>query len=123
MDAQNSRTEPPSLALAPANDSAPPHRVRPAPVTPDTTRLIQQRLGRAIRNRRRLLDMTLENLAQHCGVTFQQVHKYESGVCSMSAAQLWSISVALDVPVAYFYEALTASDLWRAAEDPRFDKA
>lgn len=121
MDAHQTRAETTPLALTPANDTAP-RRSRLAPITPDTTRYIQKRLGQAIRHRRRLLDMTLEDLARHCGVTFQQVHKYESGVCSMSAAQLWSISVALGVPVAYFYETLTTPDLWRVAEGPQVDK-
>jgi hypothetical protein len=85
--------------------------LRPAPITPATTRVIQQRLGRAIRIRRRMLDLTLQDLAGACGVTFQQVHKYESGLCSMSASQLYCVAVALNVPVAYFYESLAAPEL------------
>src|ERR1700761_1477551 len=91
--------------------------LRYAPITPDTTRYVQERLGRAIRQRRRMMDMTLEDLARYCGVTFQQVHKYESGLCSLSASQLWSISIALDVPVSHFYESLTAPEQWRAPQE------
>lgn len=105
----------PAAAPEAANDLAP-RPLRSAPITPDTTRYIQERLGRAIRQRRRMLDMTLEDLARYCGVTFQQVHKYESGLCALSASQLWSISVALDVPVSHFYESLTAPEQWRAPE-------
>jgi transcriptional regulator with XRE-family HTH domain len=64
-----------------------------------------------------MLDLTLQDLAAACGVTFQQVHKYESGMCSISAAQLWGISQALQVPVAYFYEALATPEPWRAPVD------
>jgi transcriptional regulator with XRE-family HTH domain len=74
---------------------------------------VQERLGRAIRRRRRLLDLTLQDLAGACGVTFQQIHKYESGLCSLSASQLWAIAVALKVPVSHFYEALAPQDVWR----------
>ena len=115
MEVQQPRPEA-ALEMSAANDLAP-RPLRPAPITPATTRYIQERLGRAIRQRRLMLDMNLEDLARYCGVTFQQVHKYESGLCALSASQLWSISVALDVPVSHFYECLTAPDQWRAPED------
>ena len=88
--------------------------LRPVPIDARTNRYVQERLGRAIRVRRRMLDLTLQDLAGACGVTFQQVHKYESGLCSLSASQLWAIAQALDVPVTYFYENLDAPDVWRS---------
>jgi hypothetical protein len=102
--------------LRPANDS-PKVRLRPAPITPAITQVIQQRLGRAIRIRRRMMDLTLQDLAGACGVTFQQVHKYESGLCSMSASQLWCVAVALNVPVSYFYESLATPELMVSADE------
>jgi Helix-turn-helix domain len=92
-------------------------RLRPAPISPAITRVIQQRLGRAIRIRRRMMDLTLQDLAGACGVTFQQVHKYESGLCSMSASQLYCVAVALNVPVAYFYESLATPELLVTARE------
>jgi hypothetical protein len=92
--------------------------LRPAPISAATSRYVQERLGRAIRQRRRILEFTLQDLAGACGVTFQQVHKYESGLCSLSASQLWAIAVALDVPVSYFYENLTTPELWRVDGAP-----
>ena len=106
----------PTSELRPAND-APRVRLRPAPITPAVTRVIQQRLGRAIRIRRRMMDLTLQDLAGSCGVTFQQVHKYESGLCSMSASQLYCVAVALNVPVAYFYESLATPELMVSADE------
>ena len=91
-------------------------RLRQVSINPAATRYVQERLGRAIRHRRRMMDLTLQDLAGACGVTFQQVHKYESGLCSLSASQLWAIARALGVPVTYFYEALAAADVWGAAE-------
>ena len=61
-------------------------------------------IGRAIRPRRRLVDMTQQKLAARCGVSFQQIQKYESGEASIYAARLWAIARALDVSVAYFFE-------------------
>ncbi|HXA41243.1 MAG TPA: helix-turn-helix transcriptional regulator [Phenylobacterium sp.] len=112
MEAQHSLSAP-APDLQAANDPATP-RLRPAPITPPLTRYIQERLGRAIRLRRRMMDLTLQDLAAACGVTFQQVHKYESGLCSVSAAQLWGIAQALEVPVSYFYETLATPEPWRA---------
>lgn len=103
--------------LAAANDR-PRVDLRPTPITPAANREIQMRLGRAIRQRRRMVDLTLQDVAAACGVTFQQVHKYESGLCSMSASQLWCIAVALSVPVSYFYDALAAADLVTAEDSP-----
>jgi DNA-binding transcriptional regulator YiaG len=65
---------------------------------------VQTRIGAAIRRRRRAVEVTLLELARACGVSFQQVQKYESGACSISAAQLWNMACALQVPISYFYE-------------------
>jgi transcriptional regulator with XRE-family HTH domain len=63
-------------------------------------------LGRRLRHRRRLLELTQGQLAASCGVTFQQIQKYEAGVVRMSAARLWQLSEVLGVGVAYFYDGL-----------------
>ena len=61
-------------------------------------------LGRRLRRRRRLLGLTQQELADSCGVRFQQIQKYECAANRMSAARLWQLSKVLEVPVAYFYE-------------------
>ena len=63
-------------------------------------------LGKRLRRRRRLLGMTQQQLAGACGVRFQQIQKYECGANRISAARLWQLSEALDVPVGYFYDGL-----------------
>lgn len=74
---------------------------------------IDTHLGKRLRRRRRLLGMTQQQLASSCGVRFQQIQKYECGANRISAARLWSLSEALDVPIGYFYDGL--SDAERAA--------
>jgi transcriptional regulator with XRE-family HTH domain len=64
-------------------------------------------LGKRLRRRRRLLGLTQQQLAGACGVRFQQIQKYECGANRISAARLWQLSEALQVPVAYFYDGLT----------------
>jgi transcriptional regulator with XRE-family HTH domain len=68
---------------------------------------IDLHLGKRMRRRRRLLGLTQQQLADACGVRFQQIQKYECGANRVSAARLWLISGALEVPVGYFYEGLT----------------
>jgi len=70
-------------------------------------------LGKRMRRRRRLLGLTQQQLAESCGVRFQQIQKYECGANRISAARLWRIAAALEVPVGYFYDGL--------AEGPRCD--
>jgi transcriptional regulator with XRE-family HTH domain len=45
--------------------------------------------------------------AAACGVRFQQIQKYECGANRISAARLWQLSEALEVPVGYFYDGLS----------------
>ena len=70
---------------------------------------IDLHLGKRLRRRRRLLGLTQQQLANVVGVRFQQIQKYECGANRISAARLWSLSEALEVPVGYFYDGLAAS--------------
>lgn len=74
---------------------------------------IDVHLGKRLRRRRRLLGLTQQQLAGTVGVRFQQIQKYECGANRISAARLWQLSEALEVPVGYFYDGL--SDAERAA--------
>lgn len=67
---------------------------------------IDLHLGKRLRRRRRLLGLTQQQLAAVCGVRFQQIQKYECGANRISAARLWQLSLALEVPVGYFYDGL-----------------
>lgn len=63
-------------------------------------------VGRRLRMRRRLLDMSQQDLANVCGVTFQQIQKYEAAKCRMPVATLWRLAYALEVEVSYFFDGL-----------------
>ena len=78
-------------------------------------------VGRRVRQRRWVLGMTQQQLANAVGIKFQQIQKYETGANRVSASRLWDIAHALGVPVAFFFEGLDAEA--RAAErDPLTDK-
>jgi len=77
---------------------------------------IDEHLGRRLRRRRRLLGLTQHQLANACGVRFQQIQKYECAANRMSAARLWQLAEVLDVPISYFYEGLGSPREARAHE-------
>lgn len=68
--------------------------------------VIDIHLGRRLRRRRRILGLTQQQLAEACGVRFQQIQKYECAANRMTAARLWQLAEVLEVPVSYFYEGL-----------------
>ena len=76
---------------------------------------IDVHLGKRLRRRRRLLGLTQQQLAGSVGVRFQQIQKYECGANRISAARFWQLSEALEVPVGYFYDGLSATDRPQAA--------
>lgn len=63
-------------------------------------------VGMRLRQRRTLLGMSQEKLAQAFGVSFQQVQKYERGANRISASRLHLLTKTLDVPITYFFEGL-----------------
>jgi transcriptional regulator with XRE-family HTH domain len=72
---------------------------------------IDLHLGKRLRRRRRLLGLTQQQVADVVGIRFQQIQKYECGANRISAARLWQLSQALDVPVSYFYDGLAEVSL------------
>ena len=65
-------------------------------------------VARRLAERRSELRLSLAELATRCGVSLQQVHRYEIGANTISAPMLWSLSTCLGVPVSYFFEGLEA---------------
>ena len=61
-------------------------------------------VGSRIRQRRILLGMTQQQMAELIGVTYQQAYKYERGTNRVSAGRLHQIALALGVGINYFYE-------------------
>ena len=53
---------------------------------------------------RMLVGMSQEKLGEACGITFQQIQKYEKGMNRMGASRLNQIARFLQVPVEFFYE-------------------
>lgn len=65
---------------------------------------IDQHIGARIRERRRLLGLSQQQLAERIGVTYPQAYKYERGTNRVPAARLPVIAAVLGVRIDYFYE-------------------
>ena len=63
-------------------------------------------VGKRVRHRRWMVGMTQQQLAEHVGIKFQQIQKYETGMNRVSASRLWDISETLSVPVSFFFEGI-----------------
>jgi transcriptional regulator with XRE-family HTH domain len=67
-------------------------------------------VGARIRERRIMLGLSQQQLAQMIGVTYQQAHKYERGLNRISAGRLYEIAQVLGVPVSWFFDGLARAD-------------
>lgn len=67
---------------------------------------ISVEIGRKLAQRRRDLDLSLAEVAQRCGVSLQQIHKYERAQSTVSAPMLYRLSRCMGVPISYFFQAL-----------------
>ena len=65
---------------------------------------VDRQVGSRLRERRRLLGLTMEQLGQRVGVTYQQVYKYEVGNNRISAVRLHDLARTLHVPMEFFFE-------------------
>jgi transcriptional regulator with XRE-family HTH domain len=85
--------------------SAPPRRASSRRST-SRTQNVDQYVGARIRERRIMLGLTQQQLADLIGVTYQQAHKYERGINRVSAGRLFEVGQVLSVPVSYFFDGL-----------------
>jgi transcriptional regulator with XRE-family HTH domain len=69
-----------------------------------TNQEIMIEIGRRLGERRRELGLSLSGLAQRCGVSLQQVHKYERAQSVVSAPMLFHLSRCMDVPITFFFD-------------------
>src|SRR5881227_4137366 len=65
-------------------------------------------VGGKMRERRIMLGLTQQQMAELIGVTYQQAHKYEKGINRIAAGRLYTIAQALGVEVSFFYDGLGA---------------
>ena len=71
---------------------------------------IDRHVGARIRERRIMLGLSQQQMADMIGVTYQQAHKYERGINRISAGRLYEITRVLNVPITYFFEGLEVKE-------------
>ena len=57
-----------------------------------------------------MLGLTLQQVAGMLGITYQQAHKYETGINRISVGRLHALARALEVEPAYFYEGMGSGE-------------
>ncbi len=70
---------------------------------------IDRHVGSRIRERRIMMGLSQQQMADMIGVTYQQAHKYERGINRISAGRLYEITQVLAVPISYFFDGLDDS--------------
>jgi transcriptional regulator with XRE-family HTH domain len=94
------------LQAARAAESEMTPRATPSRRSTSRTQDIDRHVGARIRERRIMLGLTQQQLADLIGVTYQQAHKYERGINRVSAGRLFEVAQVLSVPVSYFFDGL-----------------
>jgi transcriptional regulator with XRE-family HTH domain len=80
---------------------------------------VDRHVGARMRERRIMLGLTQQQMAELIGVTYQQAHKYEKGINRIAAGRLHNIAQALGVDVGYFFEGLNSDRAFRATPQQR----
>ena len=81
-------------------------KVNDEPKRPNRATETDRYVGGRIRERRIMLGLSQQQMADLIGVTYQQAHNYERGINRISAGRLYEISQVLGVPVSYFFDGL-----------------
>ncbi len=63
-------------------------------------------VGKRIKEIRTVRGLTQSNVADHLGISFQQLQKYETGANRVSASRMFELSKLLDITPAFFFEGL-----------------
>ena len=69
-------------------------------------------VGKKLRELRLKSDLSQDKLGELVGLTFQQIHKYETGVNRITAGKLYEISQVMEKPIAMFFEDYTNDDFF-----------
>lgn len=73
---------------------------------PYTPTSVDEHIGQRMQLRRVMMGLSQKDLAKICGVTFQQIQKYETAGNRISASRLFELSTALETPVSFFFAGL-----------------
>ena len=78
-----------------------------------------RQLGARLRERRVMLGLTQQHMAELIGVTYQQAHKYEKGINRIAAGRLFTIAQVLGVEVGYFFDGMDSEYSFKPTSQQR----
>lgn len=78
-------------------------------MAPQPKNSVDVHVGLRIRTARLAKGWSQERLAEHLGITFQQVQKYEKGKNRVGAGRLSDTAGFLSVPISFFFENIPSS--------------
>ena len=61
-------------------------------------------IGKLLRQRRTIMGLSQNAVAEAIGITFQQVQKYEKGANALNASRLYQFAAFMKLPVAHFFD-------------------
>jgi transcriptional regulator with XRE-family HTH domain len=80
---------------------------------------VDRYVGARVRQRRVMLGLTQQQMADLIGVTYQQAHKYEKGINRVAAGRLYQMARVLGVDIGYFFEGLNGNGTFHASPQQR----
>jgi transcriptional regulator with XRE-family HTH domain len=80
---------------------------------------VDRYVGARVRQRRVMLGLTQQQMADLIGVTYQQAHKYEKGINRVAAGRLYQMARVLGVDIGYFFEGLNGDGAFHASAQQR----
>ena len=75
----------------------------------DATRNIDHIIGAQLRRLRKIRGYTQDDVAQALGISYQQLHKYETGANSIAASRLYELAMFLSVKPDDFFDGVDAA--------------
>ena len=64
---------------------------------------VDEHIGQRLQLRRVMLGLSQKDLADACGISFQQLQKYEVANNRISASRLFELSTVLETPMSFFF--------------------
>jgi transcriptional regulator with XRE-family HTH domain len=77
-----------------------------------------RKIGEIIKNRRKELGLSQEQLAERVGVSYQQIQRYENGGSMLNVENIQRVAKALGIPVTLFFDPSGSSSLVSEASTP-----
>ncbi len=80
---------------------------------------IDEHVGRKLRSARKIAGISQGALGAECGLSFQQIQKFEAGAIRISAGRLMQLANILGIPIGFFFDGISADGASKSLFDQR----